>query len=731
MSDNLWVLRNSMPTPAQDVVVWSNPIITNSVYLIGGMTPSGATNVVRRYLPYTDTWIASNIESYPSNVFGAACGGVFGSYNIVVAGGHNGSSALSSVKGYQDGEGWLDLASMPSPKVFSTSQQYNSMLYVIGGDIGSEVGSKDIYKFDVLSDVWYSNLSNMSVARTRACSAFNSGEIFVFGGRNNSGALSSCEKYNIASDEWVAVASLPVGLYSACCCVVGNFAYVVGGILNDGSINPYVYAYSFNDNAWVVISGDRPTQSSKGILLGYNSNGSIPGTVDTLLSVGGYNGSSIFSDTYSLTPGSQDLKVSDVNTNIASGVYSLGTNVLASCLTSGVDIYYTKSITGITPNDPVVGSNAELYTSGGIIIDSRDTYIKFIAVKSGYANSNVLEVHYTVPNEVPNISVYPTTPSPDVNGYYLDDVLLTFNRNIYGDFVLWTYDGSSPINNVSAFVWDTDDANNAPTSIYPVYGAGYTQKSPVVVKAVSAKYNPVDGTYYDFSDEVSTTFNFKLMTPYIGYINNGSGRRVEISVSIPSVINSMGLGFENYYDSLYYTWESADVVNIPNIPYVNGSGGLIKQGDKLRVYVKGSTSKANILSSDIMEFDLSGIVGTVYYTDDGTEPALDNPNIKLYEGPILITSNLTLKFKVYEFVSGTNSYGRESDTVTEVYNIVGCIVDLQFNKTGSVLQGSVPNLPAQVVMITNSGESIVKNIEWETVNTDITGEQRVDGIIRG
>jgi hypothetical protein len=128
----------------------------------------------------------------------------------------------------------------------------NDKIYMIGGTPNGYGSSlrREIYRYDPATDTWTTSLALMSTARGWIQGAYWNGKIYVMGGMNtNTQAISSCEVYDIASNAWSAIASLP---QAQCCHGTvahdGNI-YVVGGTnLYTGYAS--VYRYNIASNSW-------------------------------------------------------------------------------------------------------------------------------------------------------------------------------------------------------------------------------------------------------------------------------------------------------------------------------------------------------------------------------------------------------------------------------------------------------------------------------------------------
>ena len=80
------------------------------------------------------------------------------------------------------------------------------------------------------------------------------GYLFSIGGNTISGLGTECYKYNVTTDTWSAIASLPEGrrvLASAC---VGNFIYAIGGTDMSSVYQTTMYKYDIAANSWSTAS---------------------------------------------------------------------------------------------------------------------------------------------------------------------------------------------------------------------------------------------------------------------------------------------------------------------------------------------------------------------------------------------------------------------------------------------------------------------------------------------
>jgi hypothetical protein len=53
--------------------------------------------------------------------------------------------------------------------------------------------------------------------------------LYVFGGRNETGDLSECEKYNILMNRWFSIKNLPTARNGASAVAIDQYIFVIGG----------------------------------------------------------------------------------------------------------------------------------------------------------------------------------------------------------------------------------------------------------------------------------------------------------------------------------------------------------------------------------------------------------------------------------------------------------------------------------------------------------------------
>lgn len=140
---------------------------------------------------------------------------------------------------------------------------HGGIFYSIGGRNGYE---NRILAYDRETDTWNTGLANMSTNRTGLAVARVGNFLYAIGGRTAGGSpcggneTDSVERYNVQTDTWETVASLPSPRSDLAAATVGHKIYVFGGctsapvtILND------VDVYDPNTDSWSSEPADMPT----------------------------------------------------------------------------------------------------------------------------------------------------------------------------------------------------------------------------------------------------------------------------------------------------------------------------------------------------------------------------------------------------------------------------------------------------------------------------------------
>lgn len=145
--------------------------------------------------------------------------------------------------------------SMSNKRAFHISAAFENAIYVWGG------GSDIVEKYDIVSGQW----SDVFVSGWAPEATYGAGaeasnnQIFVFGGRTESGDLSNeLASFDIDSEKWIkhepSTLDEPTGRYGASLNVYGQFIYVYGGVDSTGKTTSDLWAFDISSKVWTQMN---------------------------------------------------------------------------------------------------------------------------------------------------------------------------------------------------------------------------------------------------------------------------------------------------------------------------------------------------------------------------------------------------------------------------------------------------------------------------------------------
>ncbi len=195
-----WSSLAPIPTPVEGA---STANVGNLIVVAYGLTPTGDSNQTRIYNIAHDSWSSGSLAPGPPSSEGIA---VSHGNSVYALGGR--SAGNRNVRYTPRTDTWTTLAPIP------TARQ---------GGLGAAVVGNSIYAIG---------------GRTSS------------GGPCSGGALANVERYNIASNTWRAVASLPSPRSDLGAIAHGGKIYVFGGCGSSGTVTNQVNIYNPRTNTW-------------------------------------------------------------------------------------------------------------------------------------------------------------------------------------------------------------------------------------------------------------------------------------------------------------------------------------------------------------------------------------------------------------------------------------------------------------------------------------------------
>jgi hypothetical protein len=224
-----WTTLAPVPAPTEGMQVGSVGNLIVATYGFSG----GDTNLTRIYDIGTDSWSFGSAAPLPARSEGAAAtqGG-----DLYAVGGR-GLGPLADLDRYTvDTDTWVSLANMPTPRRGLGAAVVGDALFAIGGSTGTTPCSgtplATVERYDIETNTW-TTVASLPSPRSDLAAVAHGGKIFVFGGCRGSlsAVTGEVDVYDVSSDTWsTAPADLPTprsSFYGAG--RKGGTVYVIGG----------------------------------------------------------------------------------------------------------------------------------------------------------------------------------------------------------------------------------------------------------------------------------------------------------------------------------------------------------------------------------------------------------------------------------------------------------------------------------------------------------------------
>ncbi|XP_046659815.1 kelch-like protein diablo isoform X1 [Homalodisca vitripennis] len=134
-------------------------------------------------------------------------------------------------------------------------------------------------------------LPPLKQARIYAATTYTDDYVYVIGGRNDGGPLSSVERYSVEANEWDECVSLPEPLEGAAATVANNSVYVTGGFNTSGGVTNKAWVLEPGFKSWRSLPPMSHNRSHHGLLAahgyvyaiaGAGADGGVQATVERM-----------------------------------------------------------------------------------------------------------------------------------------------------------------------------------------------------------------------------------------------------------------------------------------------------------------------------------------------------------------------------------------------------------------------------------------------------------------
>ncbi len=230
-----WFEGAPLPEPRHHAAI---AVTDNKIFIIGGFTSGFWTPSAKvfAYDPNFNQWSQKNSMPTPR---GALAAGVVDGRIFAVGGANKKNFRLINTDANEmyapESDQWTSLAPVPTPRDHLTASSFNGKIYAIGGRINVDYNQNlDVNEvFNPETNSW-TRLSPLPTARSGITSQVLYGNIFVLGGESGEGTFSENEAYNPETNNWEIMKPMPKGQHGLGSAVHENQLHAITGGPNPG-----------------------------------------------------------------------------------------------------------------------------------------------------------------------------------------------------------------------------------------------------------------------------------------------------------------------------------------------------------------------------------------------------------------------------------------------------------------------------------------------------------------
>jgi len=237
-----WSQGADMPTAR---LTYATGTVNGKIYVVGGGTETGPTNILEEYDPATDTWATkAPMSSTRQDLSGCDANGKI----YAIGGWRSFNFTFSKIEEYDPAtDTWSTKTPMPTARWGHASCSVNGKIYVISGAKGwpLEIMYESTLVYDPLTDTWETKASIPTPRWIASCCVLD-GKIYVIGGTSETGVVPTVEVYDPATDTWTSKPQMPTARWGLATATVNSKIYAIGGGYPYPAINAYKIAEEYD-----------------------------------------------------------------------------------------------------------------------------------------------------------------------------------------------------------------------------------------------------------------------------------------------------------------------------------------------------------------------------------------------------------------------------------------------------------------------------------------------------
>jgi N-acetylneuraminic acid mutarotase len=244
VAHNTWSMGAPMPVAVKYGMAAA---LCGKIYVIGGITNSDITSNNQVYDPATNTW--SSAKPIPQATFAAAIATADDNWLTIAGGSVDGSTQTSATWSYNcKRDEWINRDPMPTPRQNMGAASEHGEIYVAGGYNANGM-LNTVERFYFVGNTW-EELAPMSVAKSDLAVTRMKTTIVAADGLTEAGETGDDESY---SNPWQSLAADPTARSAVCSGSVKGELYLAGGWNGESSLN-LTEAFNLKTNEWTTLA---------------------------------------------------------------------------------------------------------------------------------------------------------------------------------------------------------------------------------------------------------------------------------------------------------------------------------------------------------------------------------------------------------------------------------------------------------------------------------------------